>query len=141
MASRRSVLGWTTLPYSPPPYSAPAPCPLATDCTAWLTVAPGEAIVNGDFFGVFGCGACSCAFCVGGGGLGAGAPWAGDCCIACCGAAGGVAGLGGPGRRAAINLRKKSLSTAGLFVCAMRFLSDMMSVFCGGVLIFCRSSG
>src|ERR1051326_2668213 len=129
------------LPYSPPPYSTPVfPCPLATDWTAPLTVAPGEAIVNGDFLGVLGCGASSWALACGGvgGTSGGGAAWAGA--GACWAAGGGSAVLGGPGLRAFSRSRRVCLSTDGAFVCASRSLSDMRLVL-GGALTFCASSG
>src|SRR5215831_1269745 len=108
---------------------------------ASLTEVPGEAIAKGDFLGAAGAGACNWAVVCGGfwtSGTGACAV-AGFCCIACWAGGGAAGGLGGPALRASINLRSVSLSTVGFGVCAVRFLSEIMSVL--GGFTFCRSSG
>src|SRR5438270_3656701 len=100
-------------------------------------------MANGDFFGVAGAGDSTCAVaggvgCTAGTGA-AGCAVAGFCCIACWPAGGGGEALGGPALRASISLRNVSLSTVGVFVCAIRFLSEVMLVLGGFTLR--RSSG
>src|SRR6266571_2815426 len=104
---------------------------------ASLTEVPGEAIAKGDFLGAAGAGAGSWAVVCGGfciSGIGAPCAVAGFCCMACWPGGGGAEGLGGPGLRASINLRSASLSTVGVRVCAIRFLSEIMSVLGGFTL-------
>src|SRR3954451_9712194 len=110
---------------------------------ASFTDAPGEAIANGDFLGAAGAGDSSWAVaggvgCAGGAGA---VVWAvaGFCCCACWPEGGGGEAFGGPALRASISLRNVSLSTVGVFVCAMRFLSEVMFVLGGFTLS--RSSG
>src|ERR1700724_3611791 len=134
-----ATLGFTPLPYSPPPNSTGAlPCPFATELIAWSLEAPGEAMANGDFFGAAGAGDSSWAVAGGGGGVsGTGALFcavAGFCCIACWPDGGGGEAFGGPGLRSSISLRNVSLSTVGVLVCAIRFLSEVMFVFGGFTL-------
>src|SRR6476646_4077544 len=112
-----ATLGFTPLPYSPPPNATGAlPWPAAAEWIASFTEAPGEAMANGDFLGATGTGDST---------------WA---------VAGGGEALGGPALRASISLRRVSLSTVGVLVCAMRFLSEVMLVFLGGFTLS-RSSG
>ena len=100
-------------------------------------------MANGDFLGCAGAGDSSWAVAGGVGctaGTGAAVcAVAGFCCIACWPGGGGGEALGGPGLRASISLRRVSLSTVGVFVCAMRFLSEVMLVLGGFTLS--RSSG
>src|SRR5438270_390311 len=100
-------------------------------------------MANGDFLGVTGAGDSSCAVAGGVGctaGTGAAVcAVAGFCCIACWPAGGGGEALGGPALRASISLRRVSLSTVGVFVCAMRFLSEVMLVFLGGFTLSASS--
>src|SRR5579871_4028208 len=139
-----STLGFVALPYSPPPkFTGALPWPAAAERIASFTEAPGEAMVNGDFLGGAGAGDSSCAVAGGVGctaGTGAAVcAVAGFCCIACWPGGGGREALGGPGLRASISLRNVSLSTVGVLVCAMRFLSEVMLVLGGFTLS--RSSG
>src|SRR6478736_2066652 len=140
-----ATLGFTPLPYSPPPNATGAlPWPAAAEWIASFTEAPGDAMAKGDFLGAAGTGDSTWAV-AGGGGWTAGTgavdcAVAGFCCGACWPAGGGGEALGGPGLRASISLRNVSLSTVGVFVCAMRFLSEVMLVFLGGFTLS-RSSG
>src|ERR1041385_1835537 len=107
---------------------------------ASLTEVPGEAMAKGDFLGAAGAGACNWAvvcggFCTSGTGACAVAGF----CIACCAGGGAACGLGGPALWASISLRSVSLSTVGFGVCAVRFLSEIISVL--GGFTFCRSGG
>src|SRR5438270_3409821 len=102
-------------------------------------------MANGDFFGVAGAGDSSCAVagdvgCTAGTGAAVCAV-AGFCCIAGWPAGGGGEALGGPALRASIILRKVSLSTVGVFVCAMRFLSEVTLVLGGFTLSKSSGSG
>src|SRR5262249_9147574 len=111
--------------------------PLATDCMAWLTEEPGDAILKGEFLGAAGLGASSWAVCCGAGCSAGGA--GGACCAVWAGGCG--AGLGPPGLRdASSSLRSVSLSGEGVFELARRSLSEIMLVL-GGVFGFDRSSG
>src|SRR6185312_6724337 len=134
-----ATLGFMPLPYSPPPNSTGAlPCPAAAERMASFTEAPGEAMANGDFLGAAGAGDSTLAVVCGGGcveGAGAGAcAVAGFCCCATWPEGGGGEAFGGPALRASINLRRVSLSTVGVLVCAMRFLSEVMLVLGGFTL-------
>src|SRR5438270_3565225 len=100
-------------------------------------------MANGDFLGAAGTGDSTWAV-AGGVGCTAGTgavdcAVAGFCCCACWPASGGGEDFGGPALRASISLRRVSLSTVGVFVCAMRFLSEVMLVL--GGLTLSRSSG